>query len=208
MGRIYSIKEKESPFKDTYDFLKKKLEETNDEQFSLFANQFLDLYKSQYETFEVECTLVSEGETFHHSGLIATKEILQLIKTEYEKLIADKRCYGELNFTSDLEHEKYKNPLGYLVSLSKITHLVDSIEIGDDKFAEGRMALNAKITILNTPEGKAIKELIRKDMFQKNASIQLRLEPIFELTEPTDKIQEIPLKTINPIAIDFLMYIG
>jgi hypothetical protein len=208
MGRIYLIKEKESPFKDTYDFLKKKLEETDDEQFSLFANQFLDLYKSQYETFEVECTLVTEGETFHHSGLIATKEILQLLKTEYDKMVAEKMCYGELNYTSDVEHEKYKSPIGYLVTLSKVTHLVTSIEIGEDKFAEGRMALNAKITILNTPEGKVIKELIKKGMFQKNASVQLRLEPVFELAEPTTNIQEIPLKTITPIAIDFLMYIG
>ena len=166
MGRIYSIKEKQTPFKDTYDFFKNKLEGTNDEQFILFANQYLDLYKHEYETFEIECTLVTEGEVFHHTGLIATKEILQLLKTEYDKLIVDKRCFGELNFTSDVEHEKYKSPIGYLVELTKITHLVTSLEIGQDKFAEGRTALNAKIVILNTPEGKMVKELIKQPLFK------------------------------------------
>lgn len=216
MGKIYSIREMNNPFKETLEFIKAKNASKNSDvfeaEFDMFAKEFEEKYNTLFKMHEVDCSIASEGDIIHPSGVIADERLLGLMRDSLMPRIENKTCLGETFYTSGVDFEKYliqsRNPE---VPLSKISHMVVSAEVGPDKTQLGKKALNAKIVILTTPEGKIINKLINDNLFQHMAVVQPRLEPVFEFleepTEPINNLKEVPVKNIQMFTVDFCMSI-
>lgn len=85
------------------------------------------------------------------NGRIYTKEVMEKAVNEYNKSIAERKALGEIYVKgSDRVYDT-------TVDLSNVSHIVDKLEIVDDKVI-------AEMTVLNTPRGDDLIKLHNNEL--------------------------------------------